>query len=193
MFASLCACGPSPEELAATSFVETDAAANNTSFLATPESAVTLTSIPEQRQKPTMLEILQAREPDFIITIIDKRCMVEGPSEMHPGEYLAALYNQTDLPAVLWMANYRRGGSYEDHLRWREENWGGQGTYCENEGDGEIGYSLVGWMNAKQQAQDGIETYYKVYDVKITREHLFFVSLDRYFGWLCVPVQVKKP
>jgi len=50
------------------------------------------------------------------------------------------------------------------------------------------------WMEKgpKKQAHDGITTYYKVYDVKQAREHSFWVSLDRWWGWLCAPIQVSQ-
>ena len=109
-------------------------------------------------------------EPDFIVTFDGKSCIVEGPADVSPGEYLVVLYNQTDLPAVLWVAPYQSEGSYEDHFQWREENCGGQGAHCEDKDGNEIMYNLIGWPNAKNQAQEGNKVYYKVYDIKIQRE-----------------------
>ncbi|MEE8355966.1 MAG: hypothetical protein V3R33_01540 [Anaerolineales bacterium] len=150
------------------------------------------TATPAGTYTPTTLEILQARVPDFEITFNDQGCTVFGPKEITRGEYLVVLHNQTELPANLWMYNYFGEGSFEDHLHWREENCGGQGTHCEDEDGGEIMYSLVTWMGPKLQAHDGINTYYKVYDVKQAREHSFWVSMDMWWGWLCAPIQVNQ-
>ena len=62
--------------------------------------APTTTSIPEPAQKPPALAKLEAMEPDFIVTFDGKSCIVEGPAEVSPGEYLVVLYNQTDLVGV---------------------------------------------------------------------------------------------
>ncbi len=150
------------------------------------------TATPAGTSTPTTLEILRARDPDFEIIFNDQGCTLFGPKEITRGEYLVVLHNQTELPAVLWMENYFGGGSFDDHLRWGEENCGGQGTHCEDEDGNAISYSKVTWMGPKKQANDGIKTYYKVYDVKQAREHSFWVSLDRWWGWLCAPVQVSK-
>jgi len=153
---------------------------------------IAFTATPVGTPTPTTLEILQARDPDFEIIFNDQGCTLFGPMEITRGEYLVVLHNQTELPAVLWMENYFGGGSFDDHLRWREENCGGQGTHCEDEDGNEISYSLVTWMGPKLQAHDGIQAYYKIYEVKQAREHSFWVSLDRWWGWLCAPVQVSK-
>jgi hypothetical protein len=153
---------------------------------------IAFTATPAGTPTPTTLDILQAKDPDFEIIFNDQGCTLFGPMEITRGEYLVVLHNQTELPAVLWMENYFGGGSFDDHLRWREENCGGQGTHCEDEDGNEISYSLVTWMGPKLQAHDGIQTYYKIYEVKQAREHSFWVSLDRWWGWLCAPVQVNK-
>lgn len=150
------------------------------------------TATPAGTSTPTTLEILQAKDPDFEIIFNDEGCTLFGPKEITRGEYLVVLHNQTELPAVLWMANYFGGGSFDDHLRWREENCGGQGTHCEDEDGNEISYSLVAWMGPKLQANVGEEVYYKVYDVKQAREHSFWVSSDRWWGWLCASIDVSK-
>ncbi len=152
--------------------------------------ASTTTSVPEPTQKPPALSTLEVMEPDFIVTFDGKSCIVEGPAEVYPGEYLVVLYNQTDLPAVLWVAPYQSEGSYEDHFQWREANCGGQGGHCEDKDGGEISYNLIGWPNAKNQAQEGIKVYYKVYDIKIQREHVIWVSSNMWWGWMCAPLQV---
>jgi hypothetical protein len=152
--------------------------------------APTTTSIPEPTQKPPALAKLEAMEPDFIVTFDGKSCIVEGPAEVSQGEYLVVFYNQTDLPATLWVAPYQSEGSYEDHSHWREENCGGQGGHCEDKDGNEIGYSLIGWPNAINQAQEGNNVYYKVYDIKIQREHVIWVSSNAWWGWMCAPLQV---
>ncbi|HDD62518.1 MAG TPA: hypothetical protein ENF22_08340 [Chloroflexi bacterium] len=158
----------------------------------TTPSAPEPTQEPTQKptQKPPALATLESGEPDYIVTFDGKSCIVEGPAEVSPGEYLVVLYNQTDLPATLWVALYQSEGSYEDHLLWREENCGGQGTNCKDEDGREMSYNLIRWSNAKNQAQDGIKVYYKVYDLTIQREHVIWVSSDSWWGWLCAPFQV---
>lgn len=177
------ACGSAPVE-------ETATDTQSPTLTIIPTKAFTAT--PAGTSTPTTLEILQAKDPDFEIIFNDQGCTLFGPMEITRGEYLVVLHNQTELPAVLWMANYFGGGSFDDHLRWREENCGGQGTHCEDEDGNEISYSLVAWMGPKLQANVGEEVYYKVYDVKNAREHSFWVSLDRWWGWLCAPVQVNN-
>lgn len=177
------ACGSAPVE-------ETATDTQSPTLTLIPTKAFTAT--PAGTSTPTTLEILQAKDPDFEIIFNDQGCTLFGPMEITRGEYLVVLHNQTELPAVLWMANYFGGGSFDDHLRWREENCGGQGTHCEDEDGNEISYSLVAWMGPKLQANVGEEVYYKVYDVKNAREHSFWVSLDRWWGWLCAPVQVNN-
>lgn len=177
------ACGSAPGEGTATD-------TQSPTLTLIPTKAFTAT--PAGTSTPTTLEILQAKDPDFEIIFNDQGCTLFGPMEITRGEYLVVLHNQTELPAVLWMANYFGGGSFDDHLRWREENCGGQGTHCEDEDGNEISYSLVAWMGPKLQANVGEEVYYKVYDVKNAREHSFWVSLDRWWGWLCAPVQVNN-
>jgi hypothetical protein len=157
----------------------------------TPQPTIAPTETPAGTPTLTTLEILQARPPDFELTFTDEGCTVFGPKEINRGEYLVVLHNQTELPTVLWMANYYGGGSFEDHMLWREENCGGQGTHCEDEDGNEMGYGLVTWMGPNIQANDGIKTYYKVYDVKQAREHSLWVALDGFWGWLCAPIQVK--
>jgi hypothetical protein len=177
------ACGSAPVE-------ETAPDTQSPTLTLMPTKASTAT--PAGTSTPTTLEILQDKDPDFEIIFNDEGCTLFGPMEITRGEYLVVLHNQTELPAVLWMENYFGGGSFDDHLRWREENCGGQGTHCEDEDGNEISYSLVTWMGPKLQAHDGIQTYYKIYEVKQAREHSFWVSLDRWWGWLCAPVQVNK-
>lgn len=180
---TIASCGPTPTE---------EAAPDTPQPSKTPQPTIAPTATPAGTSTPTYLEILQARPPDFEITFTNQGCIVFGPKEITPGEYLVVLHNQTELPAVLWMANYYGGGSFEDHMQWREENCGGQGTHCEDEDGNEMSYELVTWMGPKIQANDGIMSYYKVYDVKQAREHSFWVAWDGWWGWLCAPVQVKK-
>ena len=177
------ACGSSPVEEA-----PTDTPLPTLTLL--PTKAFTAT--PAGTSTPTTLEILQAKDPDFEIIFNDEGCTVFGPKEITPGEYLVVLHNQNELPANLWMENYFGGGSFEDHLHWREENCGGQGTHCEDEDGGEINYTLMTLMGPKLQAHDDIKTYYKVYEVKQAREHSFWVSLDMWWAWLCAPIQVNN-
>ena len=146
---------------------------------------------PEETSKPTTLNQLKAMDPNYEIFIDGKECIVEGPAELSTGEYLFILHNQTDLPATLWLANYYGEGSYENHLLWRDENCGGQGSHCEDEEGNYISYPNVAWINAKKQAQDGIETYYKIYNITYQRQYLIEVSIDAWWGFLCAPIQVS--
>ena len=142
--------------------------------------------------KPPPLATLEARSADFVIDFDDDGCTVVGPGSVQIGEYHFVVNNQSDLPLTLWVAPYIGEGSFEDHWTWREENCGGQGAHCENE-EGEFqSYSLVAWTNPIQSANDGIQTYYKVYDLNKSGEYVIWVSKDGYYGYLCEPLQVTN-
>ena len=119
-------------------------------------------------------------------------CTVEGPSELKIGEYLIVLHNQTDLPANLWLGSYFGEGTFDNHLKWREEICGGQGTHCEDDEGNEMGYEFLTWHGPIKQAKEGEETYYKIYEVKMKRQYFLWVSSDRWWGWLCSPIQVSN-
>ena len=167
-------CGPSLEDQAATSAAQTAAAVTDT-----PSS-------------PTTLDNLKDMDPTYEIFFDGETCIVDGPAELTPGEYMFILHNETDLPATLWLASYFGEGSFDDHLLWKEENCGGQGSHCENAEGNMISYSLISWGNAKKQAQEGIEDYYKIYDISYIREHAIYVSSDGWWGWICAPIQVSN-
>jgi hypothetical protein len=121
-----------------------------------------------------------------------KECRVMGPSEIPPGEYLFVLYNLTDSHSNVSVGSYMEGGSYEDHFQWREENCGGQGTDCEEVAGKNISYAFATWYYAKIKANEGEETFYKVFDLTKEREHVIWAYSDWRFGWMCAPFQVTK-
>lgn len=147
---------------------------------------------PSPTAKSTTLDFLQSLEPDFEVFFDGEDCVVEGPSEISLGEYLVVVYNETEINTQGWMANYHKEGSFDDHLLWREENCGGQGTHCEDENGVGISYNLVSWMFPTKQARDGAESHYTLWEVKQTREHSIVVTDDREFEWLCSAIQVNK-
>lgn len=143
--------------------------------------------------KPSTLDILKEMEPLFIAHIDGEKCIVEGPAEVKTGEYLVVLHNTSDLPANLWIGSYFGEGSFEAHRQWREENCGGiEGVHCEDEDGNAIGYSKVTWEQTLKQAQEGEETYYKLYNFEKERQYTVYVSLDGWWGWPCYPFQVTK-
>jgi len=172
-------CGPSPEQ---------EAAPN----IDLPSPTVQITKPPAGTAAPTTLEILKAMSPDYHVYFDGEECIVEGPSELNTGEYFIILHNQTDLPLVLWLGSYFGEGTFDNHLLWREENCGGQGTHCEDDEGNEITYSFAKWHNPNKQANEGIETYYKAYDITMERQHFIWVSLDRWWGCNCAPIQVSN-
>jgi len=176
----LAGCGSSSEQKAATN-------------LPVPSPTTQNAIISEGTAAPTTLEILKAMTPAYEVYFDGEECIVEGPSELSTGEYFIILHNQTDLPLVLWLGSYFGEGTFDNHLLWREENCGGQGTHCEDDEGNEIGYSFAKWHNPNKQAHEGIETYYKLYDITMERQYFIWVSLDRWWGWNCVPIQVSKP
>ena len=147
---------------------------------------------PEVTKKPTTLDQLKEMDPTYEIFFDGEECIVEGPAELTPGEYFFILHNQTDLPAILWLGDYFGEGSFDDHMLWREENCEGQGSHCENEEGIGIDYSNVRWMNAKKQANEGRETYYKLYEFSYQRQHIIYVASDAWWGWLCAPIQISN-
>jgi len=175
----LSACGPSPEQ----------EAPPNTHL---PSPTIQITKTPAGTAAPTTLEILKDMDPTYEINFDGEECIVEGPSELNPGEYVVILHNQTDLPLNLWLGSYFGEGTFDDHLLWREENCGGQGTHCEDEEGNEISYTFAKWHNPLKQAQEGKETYFKLYEITLERQYFLWVSLDRWWGWNCAPIQVSK-
>ena len=176
----LSGCGSSPEEITPT-------------YTPIPSSTIQITKTPSGTATPTTLEILKAMTPAYEVYFDGEECIVEGPSEINTGEYFIILHNQTDLPAILGLGSYFGEGTFDEHLLWREENCGGQGSHCEDDEGNEIGYSFATWYFPNKQAHEGRETYYKVYDITLEREYLITVSLDGWWGWLCAPIQVSKP
>ena len=177
----LSGCGPASEE-------QTAAVQEVSVSEPTLTPAIQITKTPAGTAPPTTLEMLKALSPDYQIYIDGEECIVEGPSELTTGEYFFILHNQDELPATLWLGSYFSEGTFENHLLWREENCGGQGSHCDH-----ISYAFATWYNAKKQAQEGRETYYKVYDITLEREYFIWVSLDGWWGWNCAPIQVSKP
>lgn len=130
--------------------------------------------------------------PDYQVYFDGEECIVEGPSELNTGEYLFVLHNQTDLPAILMLGSYFGEGTFDDHLYWLEENCEGQGSRCEDDDGNMFSYVFVTGYFPKKQANEGRETYYRLYDITMERQYLIEVYLDGYWGWLCAPIQVSK-
>jgi hypothetical protein len=152
-------------------------------------------AVPPEEVLPTKSEKLkefEAMEPTFVIQFDGEECLVEGPSEVKFGEYLFVLHNHTDLPASQALGSYFGEGSYENHFQWREENCGGQGTYCEDEEGIYQSYSLATWYNPINQTHDGDKAYYKIFKVDTEREYVIWAYSDLHWGWLCAPFQVTK-
>ncbi len=150
----------------------------------------TSTPLPEPTQKPPMLATLENMEPDFEIFFDGVDCLVTGPSQVTLGEHNFILHNASDLIATLWVAVYQSEGSFEDHLAWRDENGCAHpGARCEDEDGNLKSYSLIRWLNAIKQAQEGTSVYYKVYDLNMPQEHLIYIGSNN-VGWLCVPFKV---
>ena len=141
--------------------------------------------------QPTSLDILKAMDPTFEIFFDGESCVVEGPSEINVGEYLFVLHNDTDLPASITIGSYFGEGSYNDHFQWREENCGGQGTDCKDDNGKNMSYTLATWYSAKRRANEGRQTYFKLFDISMKREHNIWVYSDGIYGWLCAPFIVK--
>ena len=176
---SISGCGPSPEQ-------ETAA---NTSI---PSPTIQIIKTPEGTAAPTTLEILKAMTPSYEVYFDGVECIVEGPSELNTGEYFFILHNQTDPPASLGLGSYFGEGTFDDHLLWREENCGGQGSHCEDD-EGQLKtYTYVTRYNPNKVAREGIETYYVVYDITMERQYSIVVYSDGWWSWLCAPIQVSN-
>ena len=172
-------CGPSPEQ-------ETSV---NTPI---PSSTIQITKTPSETARPTTLEILKAMRPDYHVYFDGEECIVEGPSEINTGEYLFILHNQTDLPTILVLGSYFGEGTFDNHLYWLEENCEVQGFHCEDDDGFMFSYVFVTGYFPKKQANEGYETYYRLYDITMERQYLIEVFLDGYWGWLCAPIQVSN-
>ena len=143
---------------------------------------------PEPTSRPALLQTLEVRTPDFEIFFDDENCTVEGPDEIKIGEYFVVLHNDVDLPAQFFIDRYTGEGSFEDHLAWREEKCGGQGSHCEEEDY----YPRVALLNAISQANDGHKTYYKVFNFTMPGNYIIGVSKDGWWGWMCKPLTVTN-
>lgn len=141
--------------------------------------------------QPTSLDILKAMDPTFEIYFDGESCVVEGPSEINPGEHLFVLHNDTDLPASVTIGSYFGEGSYEDHYQWREENCGGQGSDCKDADGNNMSYTLASWYSAKRSANEGRQTYFKLFDISMKKEHNIWVYSNSIYGWLCAPFNVQ--
>jgi len=172
-------CGPSPEQ---------EAAPN----IDLPSPTIQITKPPAGTKAPSTLEILKDMDPTYEIFFDGEECIVEGPSELNTGEYLFILNNQTDLPANLSLGSLFGERTFDDYLLWQEENCGGEGSHCEDDDGQYISFEFATWYNPKKQANEGIETQYKLFDINMEREYLIWVDLDMWWGWLCAPIQVSK-
>ncbi len=175
----LSGCGPSSEKTAAT----------NTPI---PSPTIQITKTPAETAAPTTLDILKAMSPDYQVYFDGEECIVEGPSEINTGEYFIILHNQTDLLLILGLGSYFGEGTFDDHLLWREENCGGQGSRCEDDEGHFFSYLFDTWYFPKKQANEGRETYYRLYDITMERQYYIIVELDGYWPWLCAPIQVSN-
>ena len=178
-------CGPTPEEQ--TAVVQEVSVSEST---ITP--LIQITKTPVRTATPTTLEMFKAMSPDYHVYFDGEECIVEGPSEINTGEYLFILHNQTDLPTILVLGSYFGEGTFDNHLYWLEENCEVQGFHCEDDDGFMFSYVFVTGYFPKKQANEGYETYYRLYDITMERQYLIEVSLDGYWGWLCAPIQVSN-
>jgi hypothetical protein len=175
----LSGCGPSSAQNAAT----------NTPV---PTPNIQIAKTPADTAAPTTLEILKPITPTFEIYIDGEECIVEGPSELSPGEYLFILHNETDLPANVTIGSFFGEKTFDDYLLWREENCGGQGSHCEDDKGQYISYQYARWFNPNKQANEGRETQYKLFEIKLEGEYVITANLDGWWGWICAPIQVSN-
>jgi len=121
----LSACGPSPEELAATSAAETAAAATSTSTMtptSTPISTPTATQVPPTKnptstpKPPTpTIEPMPGLLSEGILVVYDgKKCKASTPPELSPGEYTVIFRKDNEEKYILEAELLLQGKTFQD-------------------------------------------------------------------------------
>jgi len=185
----LSACGPSPEELIATSAAET-AAASTSTFTITPTNTSTSTPptlIPTSTKTPNpptqTLESLPGAMPEGILVTFKNNCDFSGPTELPPGEYTFILIDDGKVNGSLYVTDLIPGKTTHDLLNHPNMK---NGTWWSAALDLLENAKLIdGWRNESRG-----ELYFTYYLEK--GEHVLYRgSTNPHFQWYCGSIYVK--
>jgi hypothetical protein len=166
------ACGPSPEELAATSAAETAAAATST-FTITPTT--TLTSIPPTATSTPSYGPLPGLIPKgIILTFTGDECTGSGPIEVKPGEYTIVLRNLTEKSNSIYVAYLLEGKTYQDLVK------------AQGKPDWVVYADMIdGWRD------EGNNERFLTVSLE-EGEHALYIGSNKPSLWFCAPLRVVK-
>lgn len=145
-----------------------------------PTEPPTLSPLPTTDVKATLM----ATDPSLVLTFDGNECVVEGPEQLTIGEHVFVFHNLSEHTSYFTSTRHYPGNSWEDALAFIEENCGPPGTYC---------MTYAAWMapfTHEQAAYDGLNTHYKLYDLKIEGNYGLWTENSSRLLWPCGPFSV---
>lgn len=122
---------------------------------------------------------LIASPTTFEITFDGETCVVDGPEEVTMGEHMLVLHDRSDLSAYHVVVRHYPDHSFEDEMKWVEENCGPPGSYC----DGDSG--LIAGYQPSKSTIDAEGNSYKLIDFAFEAEHSLWVGTPQGYWWPC--------